>query len=169
MEYLGMSVNQIHPPLMNWERCGSPGNTVSLNAVLKQAISQIKSTIEADRVIIRCDSLPTLEANKDEFEKLFQNIFLFILKQPPVNSKQFLYVQCGEEAATGLLPIVKEGYKTYTIQFHFNAQLDEYWQLQYKNEINECNAIAGKYNGGIHINTMNSGCLLTLCLSGKPL
>ncbi len=170
MEHLMPSFDNVSPinqTIKKYTEGKVAKDIVSLNILLQSALANTKQAIETHRIIVRCDELPTIEGDKQALEKLLNTIVDLIVSYPPVGIKQFLYVQCKEEEQSAYSVI--NGTKHYTFQFHTNIALDNYWQITHQPELKECELIAEKHNGRFIINNIESGCLFTLQLSGKPL
>jgi light-regulated signal transduction histidine kinase (bacteriophytochrome) len=138
---------------------------VILGKILQAVLHKTKSALEAHRVIVRCDELPTIKGNGADFENLFHNIITIMLDHPPVPGKQYLYVQCKEADEEGNKQAGQ--HKLYIIQFHLNLALSDYWQVKHNVGLKMCQQIAETYKGGFIINNTNTGCLFTLSLPGK--
>ena len=172
MEHSRSSLNNVPPinsGLHHYTNGDQAKELVSLSKILKEALAKTHSTIDTHRIILRCDELPSIEGDKALLEKLFVTIINFIVSHPPAGIKQFLYVQCKEELLGSDTISSVAGAKFYTIQFHTNIALADYWQIVHQSELTACELIAEKHGGRFIINNMESGCLFTLHLSGKPI
>lgn len=142
---------------------------VDLNQILQQALSIAKDIVEPHRIIIRCDSLPTVFGNPYQFKRLFTGILQLVLSDSLSGSRQFLYVRCEEEVMDKDVLSASGCDKTYIIQFHSNIILDAYWQTAYRPILADCEQIAKTYSGNLAYTQLNSGSLFTLRLAGKSL
>jgi len=139
-----------------------------LNEVLNESLKKAQAEVDNLQLIIRCESLPQIKADRDEMVKLFDHLLNMILNHPPQTSRLFLYVDCEEEANDIIDMTVEEGYKRYAIKFHANVTTHDNWKLVNSQALINCRQILSNHNGTLAVNEISStGCLFSVSLPGK--
>ena len=136
---------------------------VNLSALLTETLQKKNKVIRDLDTNIRCESLPTIKGNRTQLGRLFDILIEAILKDQPRGSTLFLYVDCIQERDAS----VKKGIK-YLIKFLTNVTIEKNWKELNADLLMESNQIILAHNGVFSVNTIdNSGCLFTVCFSGK--
>jgi hypothetical protein len=143
----------------SWER-------INLNEIMQQCLLKFQNNTNLN-MIVRCEPLPFVEADRSAMTKVFDKIVNMIGRYPPQGSKLFLYVDCIEaKGGTGSQYLT--GNKKYSIDFHTNTNADDKWKLEHQQTIKECASILAPYSAGIIVNEIRSaGCLFTISLLSK--
>lgn len=141
---------------------------LSLNEMLQESLKKAQTQVDKAQLIVRCESLPFIQADHDEMVRLLDDLIGMILNQPPNTSRLFLYVDC-EETDTDLIDMtIKEGFKKYLIKFHTNITTHENWKLVNSQALMNCRQILSRHNGNLVVNDVSStGCLFSVSLPGK--
>jgi hypothetical protein len=137
--------------------------TVSLNEIFKECMKEVQSQFEVN-IIVRCQSLPDIQGNKQELSCLFHTLMTMIVGHSNASSRLFLYVDCEEEIFSGSDSL--ETNKNFIIRFHSNISITEDWEKLNEEALEKCNNILSYHNGNFKVN-LNSGCLFSLTFPGK--
>ena len=148
---------------------GQHENDVDLNDVLQFVLEKYRNTRQND-FIMRFDTLPLVEGNKDHFVQMFDSILFMITSHPPVNSKLFLYIKCSEEKQNAeVMDLRKTADKPLLkIDFFTNIHTDDNWQQIYESRLAECYLRATQNGGSFAFYPIsNTGCLFSVLRPGK--
>ncbi len=141
---------------------------LDLNIVLKESLKKVQSEVHKLQLIVRCESLPKIKADREEATKLFDDLLRMILNHPPQTSRLFLYVDCEEDSGDVMDMTLEEGFKRYIIKFHTNVTTHGNWKLINSQSLMNCRQILSGYNGNLAVNEISkTGCLFSLSLQGK--
>jgi hypothetical protein len=140
--------------------------TINLNEMMQQCLQRFQTGRNLN-MIVRCEHLPEVEADRSTFTEVFDKIMYMIGSHSPLANKLFLYIDCKEakqETGSQYLP----GYKRYAIDFHTNTNADDKWKLVHQQTIKECLSLLAQYGAGLVVNEIKSaGCLFTISLLSK--
>jgi len=138
---------------------------INLNEILQQTLQRIQKTQANLNMIVRCESLPFVQADKSSFTKLFDRLVNTIIAHPPTGTKLFLYVACEEAKHKNNS---REGYKQFVINFHTNISTTDAWQTAHEPALKECASLLAQYGANFTVNEIkNAGCLFSIFLFGK--
>jgi hypothetical protein len=141
---------------------------LSLNEILQESLKKAQAQVDKVKLIVRCESLPTVKADHGEMLKLFDNLLGMILNHPPNATRLFLYIDCGVDISDVINMTLEEGFKYYIIKFHTNITTHENWKLVNSQALINCRQILSKHNGNLAVNDISStGCLFSVLLPGK--
>lgn len=143
-------------------------NLLDLNTVLKESLKKAQAEVDHLQLIVRCESLPHVRADRDGMVRLFDNLLGMILTHPPQTSRLFLYVDCEEETDDVIDMNLEEGFKRYIIKFHTNVTTHDNWKLVNSQTLINCRQKLSEYNATLAANEISkTGCLFSLSLPGK--
>lgn len=141
---------------------------ISLNDVFKESMKKLQAEVDKLNLVVRCDSLPSIEANKKQMELLFDTLISLLSGNPPQGSRLFLYVDCNEEKNEVMDLSLKQDSKNYMIRFHTNIPSDMQWKEKNAEALSRCSQILSACNGTFAVNNVaHTGCLFSLTLPGK--
>lgn len=141
---------------------------LSLNEVLQESLKKAQAQVDRAQLIVRCESLPWVLAERSEMIRLFDDLISMILNQPPNTTRLFLYVDCEEDNNEIIDLTVKSGFKNYLIKFHTNITTHEHWKLVNNQTLSNCKQILSRLGGNLVVHDVSStGCLFSLTLPGK--
>jgi signal transduction histidine kinase len=141
---------------------------ISLNDLIKETLRRAQSEVDSVQLIVRCETLPQVKADRDGMLKLFDELLGMILKYPPKSSRLFLYVDCEEDASDLIDMNLEEGFKRYSIKFFTNIITHDTWKLVNSQALIHCRQILSNHNGNLVVNDISStGCLFSVQLPGK--
>lgn len=148
-----------------------PGNyseQISLNNVTQLALQRLQLEYGKPDIIVRCQALPQIEADKHNIEKAFDDMIRMIIRHPPMGTRLYLYINCEEEhKEEGGAALIKMN-KRYRISFHTNVCTDEAWKAANEKTIEGCRELLAQYGAGFTVNEIKStGCLFSISLLGK--
>ena len=139
----------------------------NLNEVMQQSLQRFQSGIRNLNLIVRCEDLPVIEADRKAMAKVFSSLVQMIIQHPPHGSKLYLYVDCEEESREQD-PETHYISKRYFIRFHTNITTSEEWKAEYRRVLEECASVLKQFGAGLTVNEIkNTGCLFSISLSGK--
>jgi len=145
-----------------------PPPLLSLNEVLQESLKKAQLQVDKAQLIIRCETLPQIEAGYDDLVNFFENLLSTILNQPPNTTRLFLYIDCEEDNSDVIDMTIKEGFKRFIIKFHTNITTHEHWKLVNRETLINCGQILSRHNGNLAVNDIGStGCLFSVLLPGK--
>jgi hypothetical protein len=141
---------------------------IQLNEIMQYSLQRLQQQKKNLDIIVRCQSLPTIEADKKNIVKVFDHLVQMIVSYPPTGTRLFLYVDCEEEnKETAASELVKKN-KRYRVNIHTNINTDDVWKTAHQKTIAECKAILAQYGAGFTVNEIRSaGCLFSISLLGK--
>jgi hypothetical protein len=141
---------------------------VCLNSVIKAVFMGERARIDKQKVIIRCDQLPTVLMEEEAVQQVCRLLLLCILDQPPKRGKLFLYIKCNvleEDAIDMALP---DGIQQYEICFHTNSFNKPAWQELFKETLDYCRITCMQYGSNFFYNNSSDGhYLFRVTLPGK--
>lgn len=141
---------------------------LALNNVLQESLKKAQGQVDKAQLIVRCENLPSIKADQTDMIKLFDHLLNMILNPSLKSSKQFLYVDCEEDASDAIDMTRLEGFKRYTVKFYTNVSTHNNWKLLNGQALINCRQILSKYNGNLVVNEISSsGCLFSVSLPGK--
>lgn len=145
-----------------------PEGLLDLNVVLKESLKKAQTEVDTLQLIVRCESLPKIEADYEGMLKIFDDLLKMILTHPPQTSRLFLYVDCEEEANDIIDITPEKGFRRYNIKFHTNVTTHEHWKLMNSQTLAHCRQKLHEYNANLAVNEISkTGCLFSLALQGK--
>ena len=137
---------------------------VNTNAVLQRTLQRL-SAEERSTIALRCDELPVLEGNEEDFESVFSGLLQLILQEKKNLATLFLHIHCTSEEID---PKAQQGLKQISIQFNTNVTPCADWLEQNDQQFNEVAGILQTYGGNLLLNQLkNSGCTFSVSLPGK--
>lgn len=141
---------------------------LSLNEVLQQSLRKAQALVDKAQLIVRCETLPRVNADYDEMVKLFDDVLGMILNHPPNTSRLFLYIDCVEDSNDVIDMTLGDGLKRYVIRFHTNITTHDNWKLVNSQQLINCRQLLSRHNGNLAVNDISStGCLFSVSLPGK--
>ncbi|HVG42104.1 MAG TPA: hypothetical protein VM888_10885 [Chitinophagaceae bacterium] len=147
-----------------------PKEIVDLNEVVKDCLSAVENELQRINAIVRYDALPLISGNKKKLLALFSNLFHSIIKHPPKATKLFIYVRSQRSSSDIMDLSLPDGYQNFTISVHTNILCNEAWQKVYEKALLENSSLLHSIGGFFTFNSIvNTGCLYTLQLPGKPI
>ena len=145
----------------------SAAATCNANEVLQSAIQGLKTEVR-NSLILRCDELPFVQADKKMLGKAFSQIVQLIVDQKDAATKLYLHISAAVDPVerTGLsLP---EGFTPCLIQFHTNITPCNEWMKTAVQQISNITVLLGPFGGNLLVNPLkNSGCIFSVSLPGK--
>jgi len=139
---------------------------VDFNKVIQESLDGERVRLNRLNPIIRCDSLPHIQAQEKDMKQLSDHLIHLILLHPPQKSKLFIYIKCNR--FNEVLPVETSGWQhSYEICFHTNGCREASWQAAYEKEIADCAAICTRYAGTFTAAYDHNDCLFKLTLPGK--
>jgi hypothetical protein len=141
---------------------------LALNDVLQESLKKAQNQVDKAQLIVRCENLPRIKADRDEMVKLFDGLLGTILNDPSNTSRLFLYVDCEEDSSDIIDMTIQEGFKRYAVKFHTNITTHDNWKLVNNQVLIHCRQILLRHNGNLVVNDISStGCLFSVLLPGK--
>jgi hypothetical protein len=141
---------------------------LSLNEILQVSLKKAQVQVDKAKLIVRCETLPTIKADRDEMVKLFDGLLGMILNSGPENSRLFLYIDCEEDSSDVVDMTIDPSLKRYFIKFHTNVIAHDKWKLVNSEALIACRQLLSKHSGNLAVNDIsNSGCLFSVWLPGK--
>jgi signal transduction histidine kinase len=67
---------------------------IQLNEIMQYSLQRLQQQKKNLDIIVRCQSLPTIEADKKNIVKVFDHLVQMIVSYPPTGTRLFLYVDC---------------------------------------------------------------------------
>lgn len=157
-------------PVWSGKRISEPTPLINLCHVAEQALQQYTGAIRQGQLIARCENLPHVSGNEEDFRQLFRLVFLLVLRQGSEN-KQYLHIDCCENEAEPEeeIPMAEVSHrKTYCIEFKSNYKPEISVHGAHAEILDSCHEILSKYNATLQILCVdNDGCMLRLLLQGK--
>jgi light-regulated signal transduction histidine kinase (bacteriophytochrome) len=149
------------------ERKQVPG-LLSLNEVLQESLRKAQAQVDKVRLVVRCETLPVIIADRDEMVKLFDELLAMILNHQVDATRLFLFIYCQEDNTDIIDMTLEAGLRRYCIKFHTNVATHENWKLVNSQGLINCKQILSRYNGNLAVNDISStGCLFSVLLPGK--
>jgi hypothetical protein len=150
------------------EKSVLPTGLLSLNGILQESLKKAQAQVDKAQLIVRCESLPTVQADHSEMVKLFDDLIAMILNQPPNTTRLFLYIDCEQDNSDIIDMTLQPGFKKHLIKFHTNITTHEHWKIQNNDTLINCKQILSRHNGNLVVNDVSStGCLFSVSLPGK--
>jgi hypothetical protein len=142
---------------------------VSLNEVFKDALNQVQGQMSNVNLVIRCESLPSIEGNPEDLQLLFRTLVNVIFDSARnANTKLFLHIDCAVEHTDLSDSTGEENLKKYLIKFHTNITSNQHWEKANERDLGRCREILSKHNGIFVVNGVGgNGCLFTMTVPGK--
>ncbi|HEU4471760.1 MAG TPA: hypothetical protein VFR58_11785 [Flavisolibacter sp.] len=146
-----------------------PATAVSLNDVFRESMKRVQARPGQPDVIVRCESLPFIRTSKDEMIAVFESLITMIFNHPATASKLFLYIDCEESKESQPLSEEKGEWKYFVIRFYTNITTDKGWMDTNEAVLEKCRQVVASQQGTLVVNSIvNTGCLYTILLPGKP-
>jgi len=141
---------------------------LSLNDIIQQSLKKAQTQVDKAQLIVRCEALPRIKAEREEMVKLFDDLLSMILNCPPTTTRLFLYIDCEENATDVIDMTLSEGFKYYAVRFHTNITTHDHWKLVNSQALINCKQILSRHNGNLVVNDISStGCVFSVSLPGK--
>lgn len=141
---------------------------LDLNDVFKDSIKEYQSGSSKNSIIIRCETLPVIEAVKNQMIQLFNDLISMIMNFPPAGSRLFLYVDCEEVKPEKLNGSANMNLREFTIKFHTNISTNDIWKKENEKLLVSCEQLVLSHKGSFGVkNINNTGCLFSLTFPGK--
>jgi hypothetical protein len=145
-----------------------PAGLFSLNEILQESLKKAQAQVDKAQLIVRCESLPVVQADHSEIVKLFDDLIAMILNQPPNTTRLFLYIDCDEDNNDIIDMTLHPGFKKHLIKFHTNITTHEHWKILNNDTLINCKQILSRHNGNLMVHDVSStGCLFAVSLPGK--
>lgn len=145
-----------------------PTVLLSLNDILQESLKKAQVQVDKVKLIVRCETLPQMKADREEMVNLFDNLLAMILNHPANAARLFLYIDNEEDNSDVIDMTLEEGFKRYFIKFHTNITTQESWKLVNSERLITCRQILSRHNGNLAVNDISStGCLFSVLLPGK--
>jgi hypothetical protein len=142
-----------------------PAVMLSLNEIFKESMKKAHAGQQGLNLIMRCESLPLVKAQRGEMETVFTTLIRLILQHPVTGSKRFLYIDCEERIQKQQL---QKDQKQYLIKFHTNGSTNDNWKEANRVSIDKCEKILSAHHGSLTVNNIDhTGCLFCISLPGK--
>lgn len=141
---------------------------IQLNEIMQQVLQRLQQEKKNLDVIVRCQNLPAIEADKKNIAIVFDHLVQMIVSDPPTGTRLFLHIDCKEEnKETATAELVKTN-KRYRVNIHTNINSDDVWKRTHQKTIAECKALLAQYGAALTVNEAKStGCLFSISLLGK--
>ena len=141
---------------------------LSLDEVLRASLKKAQAQVDRAKLIVRCETLPAVKADREEIVRLFDGLLGMILNSGQNSSRLFLYVDCEEDTSDVIDMNLEAHLKRYFIKFHTNIVAHEDWKLVNSHALISCRQILSRHNGNLVVNDFSSsGCLFSVWLPGK--
>lgn len=141
---------------------------LSLNEVLQISLKKAQVQVEKSKLIVRSETLPSINSDLDEMVKLFDGLLGMILNSAPENARLFLYIDCEEDTSDVVDMTIDRGLRRYFIKFHTNVIAHDSWKLVNSQALITCRQILSRHSGNLAVNDVSSsGCLFSVWLPGK--
>jgi hypothetical protein len=133
---------------------------LSLNEILQVSLKKAQVQVDKAKLIVRCETLPSIKADRGEMVKLFDALLGMILNSGPENSRLFLYIDWDEDTSDVVDMTIDPSLKRYFIKFHTKVVNSE--------ALIACRQILSRHSGNLAVNDVSSsGCLFAVWLPGK--
>lgn len=140
---------------------------LSLNELLQESLKKAQAQADKAKLIVRCESLPFIKADRSEILNLFDDLLGMILNAAN-DSRLFLYIDCEEDSSDVIDMRIDADLKRYIIKFHTNVIAQGDWKLVNSQSLINCRQILSRHNGNLAVNDISStGCLFSVWLPGK--
>jgi hypothetical protein len=141
---------------------------LSLNEILQVSLKKAQVQVDKAKLIVRCETLPSIKADRGEMVKLFDALLGMILNSGPENSRLFLYIDCDEDTSDVVDMTIDPSLKRYFIKFHTNVVAHDNWKVVNSEALIACRQILSRHSGNLAVNDFSSsGCLFAVWLPGK--
>ena len=143
------------------------GTSLSLNAVLNNSVKKAQQAFPSQRIILRCEPLPRVKGNPDDWKELFDNLVRLIVSYPPPGYRLFLFIGCEEvPGKNGQQVSFDNSY--FLVRFHTNITTREDWVTANAPVLERCRLIIERLKGTLLVNNItNTGCVFAVTLPGK--
>lgn len=142
---------------------------VNLTTIVQGVLEAVQRPPDQLKIIVRCDTLPHIEADAQDMLQLSNLLLACILEHPPQKGKLFIYIKCNRSDSETLLTSDSGGFQYYEIYFHTNSCNEPGWHEAHLQELKLCEAICSRYNGLFTFADSSTAYLFQLTLPGKLL
>jgi len=140
---------------------------LSLNEIIRESLKKAQPQVDKVKLIVRCENLPQIKADRGEMVKLFDDLLGMILNHSP-DTTRLLYIDSEEDNSDVIDMTIEEGFKRYLIKFNTNFTTHDNWKLVNSQTFIHCRQILARYNSSLVVNDISStGCLFSVFLPGK--
>ncbi len=144
----------------------TPVSQIDTNAVLQRILQRLEAE-DRNKIVLRCDELPMVVSDEENFETLFNSLLQMILEKKDEVPTLFLHISCTTEAQSIL---AKSGSALFTVQFNTNIVPCTNWFEINKDRLDELGTILAKYRGKLVVNEFrSSGSIFSVSLPGKSI
>jgi hypothetical protein len=156
----------VQPSLINLTEQNPHKEVISLNDVVRQVLKQ-QVEVRSTQLVMRCQSLPVVEAYPQQLSEAFQLLLYTILPQKWREGKLFLHIDC-EEVNKDVDAVLTQGYKRYLVHIHTNITTSPEWITANKASMEKCSDLLENMDASFTLNeVLNTGCLFSISLLGK--
>ncbi len=144
------------------------GTSLSLNAVLNSSVKKAQQLFNSIDIILRCEPLPRVKGNPEEWKELFETLVRIIISYPQAGYRLFLFIGCQEIIYKNGDNSANEDQLRFLIRFHTNITTREDWKNKHAAELERCRLLIEMQNGTLQVNNIiNTGCVFAVTLPGK--
>jgi hypothetical protein len=144
-----------------------PLTMLSLNELFKESMRKVLIGRSELNIITRCENLPSVRGNKEDFLVLFEELIRMIITGTTNSSKLFLFVDC-EEVKENQPDHLTKDFNTYTIKFRTNISPNQDWEADQAMTLAKCREFVSAHSGIFLVNSSNhTGCIFSITLPGK--
>lgn len=140
---------------------------VNLTTIVQGVLEAVQRPPDQQKIILRCDTLPLVEADALDMQQLSNTLLNCILEHPPRRGKLFIYIKCNRANSEHLLTPTTGDIHHYEICFHTNSSNEPGWHEAHLQALELCEAICSRYNGLFSFADSSAACLFQLTLPGK--
>lgn len=138
---------------------------VNTNFVLQSVLQQLRPEVK-NKIILRCDELPLVQGNKNEYTTVFTLLLHMLVAKQEEVSKLYLHIHCTRDSFS---EFTTASPALYCIRFYTNLIPSADWMKNHREQIDEANLLLQKQKGSLTVNAgNNTGCLFSVSLPGKP-
>jgi len=141
-------------------------NLVSMNALFNESMRKAQVCYALPDIIVRCETLPQVNAPADDVKTLFDNLLGMIFKSSPNGNKLFLYVDIEKGKISD--QSLTEQFENFTIRFYTNLTTGDSWTAANAGALSRASEIISRHNWIFGVNNIyQTGCLFTITVKGK--
>lgn len=147
---------EMQPPVQQ----GTNKVLVDLNKIMQQCLLPFGAINQDARPVVRCSSMPEVEADEGVFIHLFDLLIKSILNNPPPGKRLFLHIDCER------VKKMPAELSVFEINFYTNVLVTSDWIEKYQQALSICQQQLMQNNAVLKINYPPAhGCLYSLSLS----
>jgi hypothetical protein len=128
----------------------------SLNEIIQQVIKEYNTQRSISNTIIRCETLPSIKARKEQLTDLFKGLLGTIFNEVPNGSKLFLYIDSRDD--------FEKTSAYHEVLINTNITSCEEWSERHHQILDHCKDLAKRIGGTLQVNINSSGCVFVISL-----